>query len=335
MNERELIDRIRHLLPEDAPGLIRAIGDDCAVISKTDDLVWLLTMDTLMESVHFDLSWHSPFELGRKAVTVNVSDISAMGGTPVFSLLSLGLPTDFDGKWAAQLSRGIADACQEYGCLLIGGDTVCSPGGVALSLTVIGEMKRDLVLYRNRAKPGDTVWVSGPLGLAGAGLDLCKTGTAFDAPAMQPLLKAHRDPRARLRMGAFLAETGLVHAMMDLSDGLATDLAHLCVQSGVGARVFAGKLPGYEVLEAPAQLLGRQPLSWMISSGEDYELLFTTSGAVTDEFVTQLAEHGFSAYPVGTLTKGKSVLLVQEKSDDGTVFEQDISYQGYGHFEKR
>ena len=171
MTERDLIEQIRTLTCNKGEGLVQGIGDDCAVVEKDQQHVWLLTMDTLVESVHFDCSWHPPYLLGRKAVSVNVSDIAAMGGRPVFALLSLGLPADFAPEWATELSRGINDACRHYGCLLIGGDTVCSPEKVTLTLTLIGETEKDRVLYRHTACPGDAIWVSGSLGYAAAGLD--------------------------------------------------------------------------------------------------------------------------------------------------------------------
>ena len=176
MTERDLIEQIRLLAFQQGNGLVQGIGDDCAVVEKDGQNVWLLTMDTLIESVHFDCSWHPPVLLGRKAVSVNVSDIAAMGGRPVFVLLSLGLPADFSPGWVTELNRGISEACAQYGCLLIGGDTVCSPGKIALTLTLIGETARDQVLYRHAAKPGDTVWVSGELGHAAAGLDYFRSG---------------------------------------------------------------------------------------------------------------------------------------------------------------
>ncbi|MGB5685936.1 MAG: thiamine-phosphate kinase, partial [Candidatus Electrothrix sp.] len=248
MTERDLIEQIRNLACDKGEGLVQGIGDDCAVVEKDQQHVWLLTMDTLVESVHFDCSWHPPYLLGRKAVSVNVSDIAAMGGRPVFALLSLGLPADFAPEWATELSRGINDACHQYGCLLIGGDTVCSPEKVTLTLTLIGETEKDRVLYRHAACPGDTIWVSGSLGYAAAGLDCFRSGEIVgkkEYPSeLAPCIKAHLDPEARVDLARALAQTGCVHAMMDLSDGLATDLSHLCQRSKVGARIEAEKLPG-------------------------------------------------------------------------------------------
>ncbi|MCI5143795.1 MAG: thiamine-phosphate kinase, partial [Candidatus Electrothrix sp. ATG1] len=233
MTERDLIKQIRNLVSHEGAGLVQGIGDDCAVVEKDQENVWLMTMDTLIESVHFDCSWHPASLLGRKAVSVNVSDIAAMGGRPVFALLSLGLPADFSPEWATDLSQGINGACSHYGCLLIGGDTVCSPEKVSLTLTLIGEAPREQVLYRHAAQPGDAIWVSGSLGNAAAGLDCFRSGrfsplSSGYPPEIEACLKAHLDPEARVELARSLARSGCVHAMMDLSDGLATDLSHLC-----------------------------------------------------------------------------------------------------------
>ncbi|MCI5150164.1 MAG: thiamine-phosphate kinase, partial [Candidatus Electrothrix sp. MAN1_4] len=286
MRERDLIQQIQKLSTQKGEGLIKGIGDDCAVVVKDQKNVWLLTMDTLVESVHFDCSWHPPYLLGRKAVSVNVSDIAAMGGEPVFALLSLGLPKNFDAAWVTDLNRGINEACSQYGSLLIGGDTVCSPEKISLTLTLIGESPQDQVIYRHGACPEDSIWVSGSLGHAAAGLDYFRAGkghgepcpyeTSYQYPSeIAPCITAHLDPQARIGLGRALAQAGCIHAMMDLSDGLATDLAHLCQQSSLGATLVAEKLPGRKQLSAAASLLGKKKSEWMLTGGEDYELLFT------------------------------------------------------------
>jgi len=332
VKERDLIEQIRLLAGTASEDLLQGIGDDCAVIKKTEETVWLLTMDTLIESVHFDCSWHPAAKLGRKAVSVNVSDIAAMGGKPVFVLLSLGLPTGFAEQWLDEFSAGLLSACRDYGCLLIGGDTVCSPDRVALTLTVIGEMEKERVLYRHGARVGDTIWVTGPLGSAAAGLALFRSGKGVDDPELEPLLEAHLDPRARVRLAGLLARSGLVHAMMDLSDGLATDLSHLCEQSKVGARVMADRLPAHLALSPAAALLQQDQLNWMISGGEDYELLFTASPADRQNVLQLAAEHGCPLYPVGTIVDSPGVILVRDQEKMGEGNEQNISYQGYDHF---
>ncbi|MGE4561191.1 MAG: thiamine-phosphate kinase, partial [Desulfobulbus sp.] len=263
MNEREIIAHIASITASsDTGGLIKGIGDDCAVVDRDGRRVWLLTLDTLIESVHFDCAFHPPQKLGRKVVSVNVSDIGAMGGKPLFALMSVGMPHGFDPAWFRAFARGVADACGEYGCLLIGGDTVASPQGLNFSLTLIGEAERGRVVYRSGARPGDTIWVSGPLGWAAAGLELLQRGMGGEGDEFLPLLEKHLNPRARVELGEQLGASGLVHAMMDLSDGLATDLAHLCAASGVCGQFWAEKLPGNPLLAQAAGLVGHDALGW-------------------------------------------------------------------------
>ena len=340
MTERDLIEEIRDLAGTAGKGVVQGIGDDCAVIDKDGRHVLLLTMDTLVESVHFDRSWHPPFLLGRKAVSVNVSDIAAMGGRPSFALLSLGLPADFSPEWATELNRGIHDACVQYGCLLIGGDTVRSPEKVSLTLTLIGEAAEERVLYRHGALPGDIIWVSGALGCAAAGLDYFRTGKGHGVPpcppssgyppAIAPCIKAHLDPQARVDLARALARTGCVHAMMDLSDGLATDLSRLCQESRTGAVIAADKLPGQEGLAHAASLLRKKRLDWMIAGGEDYELLFTAAPEDSEMILTAAAEQGVAVTAVGMIRAGRGVTL-RRKTAQGYE-EQPVSFQGFDHF---
>lgn len=332
MKERDLIEQIRLLAGPGSADLLQGIGDDCAVVAKNAETVWLLTMDTLIESVHFDCSWHPPEKLGRKAVSVNVSDIAAMGGKPVFVLLSLGLPAGFDEQWLARFNAGFTAACREYGCLLIGGDTVCSPEQVALTITVVGETPFSNVIYRRGAKVGDSIWVSGSLGSAAAGLDLYRSGNRLEDPELQPLLEAHINPGARVQLAELLGRSGLVNAMMDLSDGLATDLSHLCAQSKVGARIWADKLPCHKALPAAAALLNQDPLDWMISGGEDYELLFTVGPAESEQLLQNTAEHKFPIQCVGVITPGQGVTLIRGERDMAETKVRNISYLGYDHF---
>ena len=330
MKERELIQRIDAMAGLNIdPALLCGIGDDCAVVGKTDELVLLYTMDTLIESVHFDLRWHPPDLLGQKAVSVNVSDIAAMGGQPRYLLFSLGLPPDFDDDWALSLSTGVGRACEQYGCLLIGGDTVSNPAGVSLTLTVIGEARAEQVLYRHKAQAGDRIYVSGPLGLAAAGLALCKGGIGREEEFKQ-LYGAHLDPGARVELGKLLARSGLVNSMMDLSDGLATDLAHICERSGLGARIFREQLPYLAVLEKAAALLGRDSLDWMIGGGEDYELLFTVPMSATEKLQEVVANSGHVLYPVGEMVRGKGINLFAD--DSGKRTATAIDYRGFDHF---
>jgi thiamine-monophosphate kinase len=307
---------------------LRGIGDDCAVFRQPgNEMASLVTTDTLVEGVHFDRRWHPPHLLGRKAVAVNMSDIAAMGGTPRFVLLSLAAPAQVDTAWLEALLAGFLEAVREYGAILIGGDTVKSGHEVVFSVTVFGEAPAGQVCYRTGAQPGDTVLVSGALGLAAAGLALCQAGRQQENDLWQPLVAAHCDPQAQVALGRLLAASGLVHAMMDLSDGIATDLAHLCAESKVGAEVEAAALPlSTELCEAAASC-GVSPREWALSGGEDYQLLCTCAAADADT-LRQLAQErlGLTLTPVGRIVAGQGVTLI----DDGS--RREISYQGYDHF---
>ncbi|MGR0482564.1 MAG: thiamine-phosphate kinase [Candidatus Electronema sp. V4] len=331
MNELELIEQIRQLAGSGVDGLLLGIGDDCAVVEKGGGMVWLLTMDTLIESVHFRRDWHPPELLGRKAVAVNVSDIAAMGGRPLFALLSLGLPAGFDPVWVKQFMQGLNAACHEQGCVLIGGDTVCSPERVSLTVTLIGEMAKEQVLRRDTAQPGDTIFVTGPLGWSAAGLALLRAGKTLADAEWRQLIRTHLDPQPRVELGQFLAGTGLVHAMMDMSDGLATDLAQICKASKVGAVIEADLLPGGGELAEAAALLKQDALRWMISGGEDYELLFTAAEGGNERLRQAAAGQGWTIiYPAGRIIAGQGLRLVRS----GGRIEENISFQGFDHFRK-
>lgn len=334
MNERQLIAYITALAGPTSQGIVKGIGDDCAVIQKDDQRVWLLTMDTLVEGVHFDPSFHPPGKLGRKAVAVNVSDIGAMGGTPLFILLSVGMPKGFDSSWFRAFARGLTDSCREYGCQLIGGDTVASPSGFTCSLTVIGEAEANKVVYRSGARSGDTIWVSGSLGFSAAGLSLLRQGIQPDNQQWQTFCEQHLNPKARVELGQRLGASGLVGAMMDLSDGLATDLAHLCKQSGVGAQIMADLLPGLGALGEVADLLGVHPQDLALSGGEDYELVFTAHPNADERLRDIGCQCNLQLTPVGTIVPGTGVTLIRTLPD-GRYEKSAIAYQGFDHFADR
>lgn len=328
LSERGLIARIRAEAAATSSDLLRGIGDDCAVFRQAGgELVSLVTTDTLVEGVHFDRRWHPPRLLGRKAVAVNMSDIAAMGGTPRFVFLSLAAPPATEPTWLDGLLAGFLESVSEYGALLIGGDTVKSSHELVLSVTVIGEAPVNQVCYRAGAQAGDTVLVSGPLGQAAAGLALCQGGRQQENPAWQPLIAAHCDPKAQVPLGRLLAASGMVHAMMDLSDGLATDLAHLCAESGVGAEVESAALPLTAELRQAAVACGVDPLQWALSGGEDYHLVFTCAAGDVN-ILRQLAQErlGITLASVGRIVMGQGVALL----DAGG--RREISYQGYDHF---
>ena len=323
--EREIITRIRQAAGS-SEDLLLGIGDDCAVYKATQDRVCLVTTDTMVEGVHFDLHWHPPLELGRKAASVNISDIAAMGGLPRFALLSLALPPTLESRWLDAFMAGFLAVLSEHGVVLIGGDTVQSGHESVFSITVLGEMAEAELITRKSARMGEVILVSGFLGEAAAGLALCRMGLAHDS-GWQPLVAAHLDPVPQVALGRVLAASGLVHAMQDLSDGLATDLAHICTESGVGAVVTAETIPLSPLLRQAATTCGQSPLDWALAGGEDYQLLFTTGEHQVAELRSLVREkNGRELFAVGRIVEGQGVFLEEAGR------RREISYRGYEHF---
>ncbi len=326
VTEREFIRRIRERLPVAGGDLVMGIGDDCAVLRQPGGRLLVLTTDTLVEGVHFDCGWHPAELLGRKSVAVNISDVAAMGAVSRFALLSLAVPAAVPSRWLESFMAGFLDCLGQHGVLLIGGDTVASGHEVMVSVTVGGEAAHGEVLYRSGARAGDEVWVSGELGEAAAGLELCRQGLAAKNPGWQQLIRAHLDPEPETDLGPGLAASGRVHAMMDLSDGLATDLAHLCAASGVGAELAAEALPLSAPLRDAARHLGADPLAWALKGGEDYRLLFTAPPDARPALAAIAARCGRPLACVGRIVAATGVILCTGRA------RQDISYQGYDHF---
>ena len=328
ISELDLIRRIKAQAGSADSSLLQGIGDDCAVFANRGaETVTLVTTDTLVQGVHFDLAWHPPALLGQKAVAVNVSDIAAMGGTPRFALLSLAAPAAFGLEVLDLFMQGFMSGLARYQVTLIGGDTVKSDQGLVLSVTVLGEVDRRQVIYRSGARPGDLIWVSGFLGQAAAGLETCRQGDYDLQESHADLVAAHLQPIPEMALGSSLARSGLVTAMIDMSDGLASDLAHICEESGVGAVVGAEALPISDSCRRLAGTLGLDPLRLAIAGGEDYRLLFTAPPAAS-EHIRKLAGHAVDGqlFLVGEVVEGHGVVLTAAGQ------QSSIDYQGYDHF---
>lgn len=323
-SERAFISAVAALAAGQAPGLIKGIGDDCAVLAKDGDQVLLVTTDTLVAGVHFDLRWHPLHLLGRKAAAVNLSDIAAMGGVPRYALLSAALSAEMSEEGLQSFMAGFVEMLREHAVVLVGGDTVAAPCPT-FSITVLGEMAGAEVCYRSAAREGDEVWVSGLLGEAAAGLALCRQPAAVP-DRLAGLVQAHLNPQPRLALGRLLAASGQVHAMMDLSDGLATDLAHIGAASGLAALVVGRQLPLSAALRQAAVVLDHDPHHWALCGGEDYELLFTVAAGTGADLARRVwTELGLKLSCVGRMISGAGVML----EEDG--LQRPISYQGYEH----
>ncbi|MBW2107605.1 MAG: thiamine-phosphate kinase [Deltaproteobacteria bacterium] len=328
IGEAAIINRIRKKAARDLPSFVTlGIGDDCAVIETTGDDVVLVTTDTLVEGVHFTFRI-MPFEaIGWKSLAVNVSDIAAMGAVPTAAVLSLGLPKDLDATFVDAFLDGFDALAQKAGVVLAGGDTVESPHATVITVTLLGRCAKSRIVRRSGAQPGDDSWVTGPLGNAAAGLFLLSTRPPEDWHDYETLVNAHRRPAPRHPLGRALAEEALASAMIDLSDGIATDLGHICRESHTGALMQASALPLSDALVRLARLEGKSPLDWALYGGEDYELLFTASPnhKAHIKALTQ-AETGVAAVRIGTITPGTTVRIQTETGI------KPLNSTGYQHF---
>ncbi len=268
--EFALIEHLARLVPRQGADLIEGIGDDAAVLRTAPEPApyLLVTTDMLVENEHFRTHWAAPEQIGYKASECNVSDIAAMGGTPTWMFVALALPRRTELEWVEALYRGLARSCHRHGIALAGGDTTQGPT-IAISITLLGSVTPEKLCLRSHARVGDLLAVTGSLGASAAGLALLDKGRE----PTPYLLEKHRAPSCRMDLSDRIAP--LAHAMIDISDGLASEVRHICARSKVGAELVAEQIPLHPDVAAAARLLGVDPLQWALGGGEDYELLFS------------------------------------------------------------
>ena len=274
LGEFGLIDRIREMFPD--PDGMTGIGDDCAILPQHNGQDTLVSTDLLIEGTHFLREHIPPYRLGWKSAAVNLSDIAAMGGLPTATFLSLALPADLSPDWVGEFLRGYADISARFGAALLGGDTTLSPHRICINVAVLGQCPSGAAHRRSDAQPGDLVCVTGTLGDSAAGLKAILEGIGRDAD-VQALIDRHYLPQPGVADGLRLAATPGVHAMMDISDGIGSDLKHILKASGVGAEIDTGKLPLSPALQRVCAREGWDAVALAVSGGEDYELLFTVA----------------------------------------------------------
>ena len=285
------------------------IGDDCTVLPMGDDAL-VMSTDMLIEDVHFLRGASTAEEVGYKSLMVNISDVAAMGATPTATLLSLSLPESAQGEWAEGFMRGFYEGCQRYGIALVGGDTTASRDKIAINVVAIGRAAKSCVKRRSAAQVGDLICVTGKLGTSSKGLVDIMFGDLNTAAA-----KAHRRGQARIEEGQLLGKCEAVHAMMDVSDGIASDIKHIMEQSGVGAEIELSKIPtDYDIRFAT-------------TGGEDYELLLTVAGNKFEEVATALLNTtGTPLTAIGRITEGNTLQWL----DNGQPSELEL--KGFTHF---
>jgi len=271
LGEFGLINRIRKWTSTSNPNLLKGIGDDVAVI-ETGKKVWLVTTDLLIEDIHFERRWADPFHLGRKALFVNLSDIAAMGGTPKYFLISLGVPKNLPMPFLSSFYRGLKDGGKRFGVDLIGGDTSLSKK-IIINICLLGEGKKGSLLFRSGARVGDNLFVSGTLGDAALGLNLLRKDELQGIA--KGLIKKHLSPSPRIQLGQAIARNHCATAMIDVSDGLLIDTSHLLEESRVGAQIWEERIPLSKLYQQWVRSFSKDPYRFALSGGEDYELLFT------------------------------------------------------------
>lgn len=291
IGEFALIDRLRAIIGGAHAEVIVGVGDDVAVLADRDDEYLLATIDAQIETVHFLRHISTPHQIGRRALAINLSDIAAMGGRPQFALISLALPNDTPVEWVEELYRGLRAEADQAGVAVVGGNMTSAPGGVGIDVVVLGRVRPERLLLRSGARPGDLALVTGCLGDAAAGLRLALGAQApLAEEARAALLARYLTPTARLREAAVIAEAQLATAMIDLSDGLSSDIGHICACSGVGARIWAERLPVSAAARQVAAATGASFWELALAGGDDYELCFTAPPAYAPALAHAVAE---------------------------------------------
>lgn len=323
LGETGLIRQIQRRMPTSSPQTRIGIGDDAAAFRPSPGTDLLVTTDSLVERVHFDLAFSNYVQLGRKALAVNLSDIAAMGGAPRAFLVSLGLTRRQTAQDITQLYRGMRQ--EGRGIDLIGGNITSASAPFSIGITLLGEAPPQEIVTRSGAHVGDVLYVTGTLGDAAAGLDILKSGR--NTCGFRRLIQRHQTPSPRVREGRLLATCAIASAMIDLSDGLSSDLHHLATQSQVGAALELPQLPASAALKRYALQAGVDPIEYMLNGGEDYELLFSVLEKKNPPLERLIREGAVRATRIGVIVHKR--LGITGRTSEGKI--RPIQPRGYDH----
>jgi thiamine-monophosphate kinase len=312
LSEKKLIRQIRNSA-HGGGSVVTGIGDDCAVLRIPTAHEMLVTTDFSIENVHFRRDWHTPEAVGRRCLTRGLSDIAAMGGDPQASFLSLAVPNECPQTWIDRFLQGLLGLAKEFKIPLAGGDTAASPHGIMADIVVIGSVPRGTAILRSGAKVGNRIYVTGDLGHSAAAIAALTQSHSTGRPR-----KSFR-PLPRVAVGQYLRRHALASAMIDLSDGLSTDLEHICQESHVGAELDAEGIP--RARDGAGKK--RVALDFALHGGDDYELLFTSSAAIPRKIA------GIPITQIGRITRGAGMRLI---AADGK--SRLLQAQGWEHFGK-
>jgi thiamine-monophosphate kinase len=327
IGEFGLIDKIKNSFRAKSKELLFGIGDDCAVIKKDNETVNLISTDMLVEGVHFNLDFFTPAELGMKSAAVNISDIAAMGGIPKYMLVSVAIPKKISCEFVREFYTGIKKLCSKYDIELAGGDTSSSMSSLFISVSVIGEAKIGEYLTRAGAKPKDSIYVTGTLGDSSGGLELLLKKHKIGEDTRRYLVNKHKKVTPRIKEGRFLARSGCVTSMIDISDGISSDIKRICAESGVGTRIYLNMLPVSKQLKRLIRQLNKNVYDFALKGGEDYELLFTVKADCEKTLETGFRKHfKKKIFKIGAITKGATIRSVDKAGNTSVITS------GYNHF---
>ena len=321
LREKKLIQQIRRSTRA-GRSVVTGIGDDCAVLRVPPGHEMLVTTDFSIEKVHFRRDWHRPELVGWRCLTRGLSDIAAMGGEPLAAFLSLAVPSDVKQGWVDRFLKGLLALAEEFQVPLAGGDTAQSPGGIQADIVVVGSVPKGKAVLRSGAKLGEQIYVTGELGGSAASLArLAKARLANSKPVGAEYSRNFR-PVPRVAVGQWLRQRGLASAMIDLSDGLSTDLEHICQESHVGAEIEAEAIPRAQIGKSRSPQDPKQvALDLALHGGDDYELLFTSAGAVPAEV------EGVRVTRIGRTSRSVGMRLI-----DADAKPRALKAGGWEHF---
>lgn len=335
--EFEIIERIRRLAEKAVPEkpVRLGIGDDCCILENIPGKETVLSIDTVVEDVHFRRSYYSFYEIGGRAMATALSDLAAMAALPLAALSAVSIPKDLGTEQIDELARGMIDTAASYSCPVLGGDMTSSAGGITITVSVVGSCPAGKSITRSGAHPGDEIWISGYPGTAAAVLGYYERkfksaqGSGYPEPEKE-LAESAFIPRARIDEAQILADSGCVSAMIDISDGLAADLGHILEQSGCGAEIFADSLPISGYCAAVANYLEKSSVDMVLYGGEDYELCFSVPpGKLTQQLRDRIeSAPGANLSMIGRITgdSGSFALIAA----DGR--RSQIETRGFDHF---
>ncbi|HUA07749.1 MAG TPA: thiamine-phosphate kinase [Candidatus Acidoferrales bacterium] len=324
MNEDELVAAIAALTGGAASRVSLGIGDDAAVWQPSRSQRSVISSDALVEGVHFSRDWMSPDEIGWRAMAANLSDLAAMGARPRLGTVALGVPETWTDEALLVCYAGMARCARAFGLTIAGGDLVRAPA-LTIAITVVGEVRASNLKTRAGARAGDVFATTGPLGASRAGLDVARGALKLDGQAAARALSAHRTPEPRIAEGRWLAASAHVHALMDCSDGLSTDLARMAHASGVGAALE--RVPVAAVAAAAAEALGLDPVEYALAGGEDFELLAAVDARAFPYLARRFrARFGRPLERLGTARADERLVMVKQGR------EEPIRRTGWDHF---